>query len=93
MWLTSHVQAGVAERVTAGLTAASQGEELYDFTGTANNHITNYNPPTQNRPFLLLHTVQQSCSPIYLLPFSKTTEYVAQQVKMPKRANKLSHTP
>jgi hypothetical protein len=35
MWLTSHVQAGVAERVTAGLTVASQGEELYDFTDTA----------------------------------------------------------
>jgi len=58
-----------------------------------NNQITNYNPPTQNRPFILLHTVQQSRSPIYLLPFSKTTEYVTQQVKMHKTANKLSHTP
>jgi len=93
MWLTSHVQAGVAERVIASLTVASEGEELYDFNDTANNQITNYNPPTQNRPFILLHTVQQSCSPIYLLPFSKTTEYVAQQVKMHKTANKLPHTP
>jgi hypothetical protein len=77
----------VAERVTAGLIVVSQGEEPYDFTDTANNQITKYNPPTQNRPFLLLHTVQQSCSPIYLLPLSKTTEYVAQQVKMHKTAN------
>jgi len=65
MWATSHVQNGVAERVTAGLTVASQQEELYGFTDNANNQITNYNPPTQNRPFILLLTVQQSCSPIY----------------------------
>lgn len=93
MWLTSHVQAGVAERLIAGLTVASQGEELYDFTDTAKNQIINYNPPTQSRPFILLHTVQQSCSPIYLSPFSKTTEYVTKEVKMHKTANNLSHTP
>jgi len=29
------VQAGVAERVIAGLIVASQGEELYDFTDAA----------------------------------------------------------
>jgi hypothetical protein len=57
MWLTSHVQAGVAERLITGLTFASQGEELHDFTITANTQIIMYNPPTQSRPFILLHTV------------------------------------
>jgi hypothetical protein len=89
VWPTSHVQTGVAERVTARLTVASQ-QELCGFTDTANNQITNYNPPTQNRPFILLHTVQQSCSPIYLWPFSTTIQYVAQQVKIHKTAN--NHT-
>lgn len=83
MWLTSCVQAGVAERYINGWSdCCFTQRRTNDFIDTTNNQTVNYNPPTPIRPFKLLYRIQQSCWSIYLLTFSITTQCVTkQQVK------------